>query len=195
MFPSTSFYFIALQAICLSSDGTSHRNIKYEARHPTYAAPTHTVNPNEPQTAFRTRVIEIDHALDHTAQSQYEGWEITSQKIAETYQNSPLSHRDALDGLSYDADDIWRKMVAHNADHAKDVRASAGKCVDKKQSVVEMDLGREEIAAMTDEEAKDVLWKVVKEMCDDPAGLDPKYFRLCNYFNPADNIVCAQFTP
>jgi hypothetical protein len=39
-----------------------------------------------------------------------------------------------------------------------------------------MDLGREEIAAMTDEEAKDVLWKVVKEMCDDPAGLDPKYF-------------------
>ncbi|KAJ7347877.1 hypothetical protein DFH08DRAFT_698722 [Mycena albidolilacea] len=161
------------KAICLSSDGTSHRNIKYEARHLTYAAPTYTVNPNEPQTAFRTRVVDIDHALDHTAQSQYEGWEIASRKIAETYQNSPLSRRDALDGLSYDANDMWRKMVAHNADHAKDVRASAGKCVDKKQLVAEMDLGREEIAAMTDEEAKDVLWKVVQEMCDDPAGLDP----------------------
>jgi hypothetical protein len=67
--------------------------------------------------------------------------------------------------------------------------------VDKKQLVVEMDLGREEIAAMTDEEAKDVLWKVVEEVCDDPAGLDPKYFRLCNGFNTADIIVCAQFTP
>jgi hypothetical protein len=32
-------------------------------------------------------------------------------------------------------------------------------------------------------------------MCDDPAGLDPKYFRLCNDFNPAHNIVCTQFTP
>jgi hypothetical protein len=106
MFSSTSFYFIGLQAICLSSDGTSHRNIKYEARHLTYAAPTYTVNLNEPQTAFRTRVVDIDHALDHTAQSQYEGWEIASRKIADTYQNSPLSRRDALNGLSYDADDM-----------------------------------------------------------------------------------------
>jgi hypothetical protein len=79
------------------------------------------VDPNKPQTAFRMCVVNIKHALDHTAQNQYKGWEIASQKITETYQNSPLSRCDALNSLSYNADDMWRKMVAHNADHVKDV--------------------------------------------------------------------------
>ncbi|KAJ7446015.1 hypothetical protein B0H11DRAFT_1824637, partial [Mycena galericulata] len=64
------------KALCLSSDGTSHQNIKYEARHITYDAPTYTTDPNEPATTFCTRVVDIDHALDHTAQSQYEGWDV-----------------------------------------------------------------------------------------------------------------------
>ncbi|KAJ7652776.1 hypothetical protein DFH06DRAFT_1093802 [Mycena polygramma] len=160
------------KAICLSSDGTSHRNIKYEARHLTYAAPTYNSDPNAPQTAFRTRVVEVNHALDHTAQSQYEGWDIVNQKIVDAYTNSPLGSRDLLQGNSWELDDLWRKMVAYNSDHASDVRCAAGKCITRKRSVAESDLGREEIEAMTEEALEEVLWEVVQEMVDDPAGLD-----------------------
>ncbi|KAF8173537.1 hypothetical protein K438DRAFT_1610596 [Mycena galopus ATCC 62051] len=162
------------KAVCLSSHGTSHRNVKYEARHLTYAAPTYSADPTEPETAFKTRVMEIDHALDHTAQSQYEAWEIASRKIAETYNNSPLARRDAQEGLAYDPDDIWRKMVAHNADHANDVRVSAAKCTEKKRLVAERDIGKEELDAMSNTEVEAALWDVVQEMCEDPAALDPK---------------------
>ncbi|KAJ7877260.1 hypothetical protein B0H14DRAFT_3436212 [Mycena olivaceomarginata] len=155
-------------------DGTSHRNIKYEARHVTSAAPTYSTDPTEPKTTFRTRVVEVDHALDHTAQSQYEVWEVATQKIAEIYSKSPLARRDSVEGYSFEADDLWRKYVAYSSDHAADVRLAAAKCIDKKQLVVEGDLGNTELAAMTDAEVEVALWEVVKEMCDDPDGLDPR---------------------
>ncbi|KAF8134119.1 hypothetical protein K438DRAFT_1787305 [Mycena galopus ATCC 62051] len=115
--------------------------------------------------------LQLAHEL---ARTKYEGWEIASRKIADTYANSPLARRDALQGHNYDADDIWRKMVAHNADHANDVRASAAKCIEKKHSVAEVDFGQKSLEGMTDAEVEDALWEVVEEMCDDPAVLDPK---------------------
>ncbi|KAF8183081.1 hypothetical protein K438DRAFT_1767136 [Mycena galopus ATCC 62051] len=114
----------------------------------------------------------MNHALDHTAQSQYEGWEIAGRQIAETYSHSPLGRRDAQEGLAYDPDDIWCKMVAHNTDHANDVWASAAKCIEKKRLVAEKDLGKEQLDAMSETEVEEALWDVVQEMCDDPAALD-----------------------
>ncbi|KAJ7927083.1 hypothetical protein B0H13DRAFT_2312862 [Mycena leptocephala] len=143
-------------SICLSSDGTSNRNIKYEARHITYKSPTYTTDPNAPQEVFSTRLVEVDHALDHTAQTQYEGWDVANDKIIDTYINSPLARRDALEGVSYEADDLWRKTVAYSADHASDVRLAAHKVKDRKQLVVESDLGRQEI--------ENALWDVLQEM-------------------------------
>ncbi|KAJ7460120.1 hypothetical protein B0H11DRAFT_1736746 [Mycena galericulata] len=162
------------KAICLSSDGTSDHNIKYEGRHMTYSAPTYSTDQNAPQEAFKTRVIEVDHTLDHTAQSQYDGWDITNQKIIDAYINSPLGRRDALEGYSYEKDDLWRKTVAYNSDHASDVRSAARKCAERKQSVIEGDLGQKEIALMTESELEDALWDVVQETCDDPDTLDPR---------------------
>ncbi|KAJ7183448.1 hypothetical protein C8R46DRAFT_883756 [Mycena filopes] len=166
------------KAVTLSSDGTSHRNIKYESRHLTYAAPTYTKDSAAPQTAFRTRVVEVQHALDHTAQSQYEGWEIVSKIIEDTYSNSPLARRDKLEGLAFEADDMWRKMVAYNADHAADVKSTARKCTDKKAFVAERDLGKSALKNMSDKEVEDALWDVLQEIHDDPDGLDPKYVQL-----------------
>ncbi|KAJ7174753.1 hypothetical protein C8R46DRAFT_892050 [Mycena filopes] len=162
------------KAVTLSSDGTSHRNIKYESRHLTYAAPTYTNDSDTPQTAFRTRVVEVQHALDHTAQSQYEGWEVVSKIIEDTYSNSPLARRDKSEGLSFEADDMWRKMVAYNADHAADVKSTARKCTEKKALVAERDLGKSALESMGDTEVEDALWDVLQEIHDDPDGLDPK---------------------
>ncbi|KAF7334122.1 hypothetical protein MVEN_02318000 [Mycena venus] len=160
------------KAICLSSDGTSNRNIKYEARHITYKAPTYDTNPDAPQEAAATRLVEVDHALDHTAQTQYEGWDVANQRIVDTYNNSPLARRDALDGLSYEADDLYRKTVSYAADHASDVRLAAHKVKERKQLVVESDLGRQEITSMSDSEVEQALWDVLQEMHDDPESLD-----------------------
>ncbi|KAF7377133.1 hypothetical protein MSAN_00132400 [Mycena sanguinolenta] len=158
--------------VCLSSDGTSVRNIQVEARHLTYAPPTYTTDPEAPQTAFPTRVVGVANALDHTAQTQFEGWEEVNRDIFETYMNSPLAKRDSLEGYQLEQDDLWRKMVAYNSDHAADVRLTARKCGEKRQAVVETDVGRQELEHMTTEEAEDALWEVVEEICDDPATLN-----------------------
>ncbi|KAJ6452895.1 hypothetical protein C8R47DRAFT_997938 [Mycena vitilis] len=161
--------------VCLSSDGTSVRNLQCEARHLTYAAPTYNPDPDAPQTEFRTRVVGVDYALDHTAQTQFEGWEEVNGKIVDAYMNSPLAQRDALQGHGYELNDLWRKMVAYNGDHAADVRLTARKCKDKKRDVVESDLGRQEIDAMSEQEVEEALWDVVQEICDDPDGLEPRF--------------------
>ncbi|KAF8164043.1 hypothetical protein K438DRAFT_1545983, partial [Mycena galopus ATCC 62051] len=124
------------KALCLSSDGTSDRNIKYEARHITYTAPTYSNDPSAPQEAVATRLVEVDHALDHTAQSQFDGWDITNTKLVDVYINSPLRRRDKLEGYAYEADDLWRKTVAYNSDHAADVVLVAQKTKERKQDVV-----------------------------------------------------------
>jgi hypothetical protein len=96
--------------LSLSSDGTSNRNIKYEARHFTLKVPTYSPDPNAPTEAFATRLVEVNHALDHTAQTQYEGWDVINDKIVDTYANSPLGHRDALEGFTYVRDDFIAKV-------------------------------------------------------------------------------------
>ncbi|KAJ6473747.1 hypothetical protein C8R45DRAFT_769693, partial [Mycena sanguinolenta] len=168
--------------LCLSSDGTSVRNIQVEARHITYEAPTYATDPEAPQTAFRTRVVGVAHALDHTAQTQFDGWEEASRDIFETYMNSPLAKRDSVEGYDYEQDDLWRKMVAYNADHAADVRLTARKCGEKRQAVIENDLGKQELEHMTVEEAEDALWEVVEEICDDPDTLNRKSVQIYIFF-------------
>jgi hypothetical protein len=161
-------------ALCLSSDGTSNHNIKYEARHITYTAPTYSTDPNAAQEAVATRLVEVDHALDHTAQSQFDGWDITNAKIIDVYLNSPLARRDALEGFSYAADDLFRKTVAYNSDHAADVVSVAHKTKDRKLALIEGDLGRAKLQKMSEAEAEKALWDVAREICDDPDGLDDR---------------------
>ncbi|KAJ7353020.1 hypothetical protein DFH08DRAFT_804606 [Mycena albidolilacea] len=150
------------KALCLSSDGTSHRNIKYEAHHITYTAPTYSTDLNAPQQAVVTRLVDLDHALDHTSQSQFDRWDLNNTKIIDLYINSPLGRHDTLEGHAYEADDMWRKVVAYNSDHAADVIG-----------VIEKDLGRKQLEGMSMAEAEAALWDVVCETCDDPDSLDP----------------------
>ncbi|KAJ7321999.1 hypothetical protein DFH08DRAFT_818376 [Mycena albidolilacea] len=133
------------KALCLSSDGTSHRNIKYEACHITYTAPTYSTDPNAPQQAVVTRLVDLDHALDHTSQSQFDGWDLNNAKIIDLYINSPLGRRDTLEAHAYEADDMWRKVVAYNSDHAADVVSAAYKSKNRKIGVIEKDLGRKQL--------------------------------------------------
>lgn len=162
----------------MSSDGTSNRNIKYEARHITLKAPTYASDPNLPSEAFATRLVEVNHAPDHTAQTQYKGWDVINDKIIDTYTNSPLGRRDALEGVTYERDDLYRKGIAYNSDHAADVRLAARKFKERKQLVIEGDLGREQIRGMSDEDVEILLWAVLQEIHDDPDGLDSKYSSL-----------------
>lgn len=150
------------------------RNLQVESRHISYNAPTYTADPDAPQTAIRTRVVGVTNSLNHTAQTQFEGWEEANRDIFETYTNSPLAKRDTLKGYTYEQDDMWRNMMTFNSDHAADVRLVARKCGEKKRSVVETDLGEEQLENMSADEVEDALWEVVQEICDDPAGLDKK---------------------
>jgi hypothetical protein len=90
---------------------------------------------------------------------------------------SPLGSRASLEGYSWELDDLWRKMVVYNSDHAADVRLAANKCIDRKRAVAESDLGWKEIDDMDDAEVEAALWDVVQEIYDDQDGLQPGYFR------------------
>ncbi|KAJ7257743.1 hypothetical protein C8J57DRAFT_1516628 [Mycena rebaudengoi] len=150
------YELVRAKAVCLSSDRTSRRNIKYEARHVSYSVPTYSTDANAAQEAFTTRL--------------YEGWDITNQKIIDAYINSPLGHRNSLEGYSYELDDLWRKMVAYNSDHAADVRSCAVKCGERKKAVITGDMARKATEEMTNSEVRATFWEVVRETCDDPEG-------------------------
>jgi hypothetical protein len=122
-----------------------------------------------------TRLVDLDHALDHTSQSQFDGWDLNNAKIIDLYINSALGRCDTLEGHAYEADDMWRKVVAYNSDHAADVVSAAYKSKDRKIGVIEKDLGRKRLEGMSMAEAEATLWDVVRETCDDPDSLDPKY--------------------
>ena len=58
-------------AFGVSSDGTTIKRVNYEARHLTLRVPNYKDPTAKP--VFRTRVLDLDHAHDHTAQTQLEG--------------------------------------------------------------------------------------------------------------------------
>jgi hypothetical protein len=118
--------------------------------------------------------VEVDHALDHTAQSQFDGWDITNVKIIDVYLNSPLAQQDALEGFAYAADNLFRKTVAYNSDHAPDVVSVAHKTKDRELALIEDDLGRAQLQKMSEPEAEKALWDVAREICDDPDHLDDR---------------------
>ncbi|KAJ7508798.1 hypothetical protein B0H11DRAFT_1703638 [Mycena galericulata] len=171
--------FARAPAIVLSSDGTSHRNIKYHARHATLQVPTYTNDPTAPQTAFKTRVIEIKHAIEDTADAQFGAWDVINHHIVQAYSNSPLGRRDALSGVRYEEKDLWRKLMSYHGDHAADVKCVARKCKDRKREVVQGDLGQCGIEEMTEDDVEEALWCVIDELCEEAEKDLPSYGLSC----------------
>ncbi|KAJ7237982.1 hypothetical protein C8J57DRAFT_1727742 [Mycena rebaudengoi] len=125
-----------------SSDGTTLRGITAESRHITLLVPSYApgVDDSDQSTwSHRTRFMEVDFALDHTAQRQFEGTLEAANRIADVYSRSPLAvqQKRVMDKNIY-----WRKKIGEMKDHAADGKKGFKLSEEHKRNIVIQDLGR-----------------------------------------------------
>ena len=66
----------------MSSDGTAHKNIQYLSRHVAIIPP----NDDAPKDFF----IGITPEVNHTTNTQFEGWKTTIHDLCEAYNKCPI---------------------------------------------------------------------------------------------------------
>ncbi|KAM5530155.1 hypothetical protein V8D89_016178 [Ganoderma adspersum] len=116
------------RSFTISSDATSNRHTDYMGRHmairaPDYstqtpsAADTHSESSN-PQLAMpKNRLLGVESAINHTSETQVEGWKTKFQKLVDAYNKSPLAQRLKV---SLTVEDCAIKLKGVGGDHAAD---------------------------------------------------------------------------
>ncbi|KAI9064676.1 hypothetical protein FKP32DRAFT_1611112 [Trametes sanguinea] len=94
----------------ISGDATMNRCINYEARH------IHVPNKLEP-SHIQTRLLGVESSINHTSESQLDGWTTCLESLAGTFNKSPLALRDKV---TISAEDCTVKLAGMGGDHAAD---------------------------------------------------------------------------
>ncbi|KAJ7210374.1 hypothetical protein GGX14DRAFT_625342 [Mycena pura] len=149
----------------LSSDGTTIKRVNYEARHLTLRTPDYK-NPDT-TPVFKTRVLDLNHAHDHTAVTQLEGDLAAGAAITNAYRNSPIYD---AEGAPLDTDDFLRKQKWQNMDHAKDGKKKLDLMREAKLHVVKGDLGKEKWAELAPLDRFNATCAVSEEDLEDELG-------------------------
>ena len=100
-------------AITLSGDGTTHKNIQYSSRH-AVAIPKDN---DPPKDCF----LGVTPEVNHTTDTQFEGWKQTIQHLCDNYNNSPLGSAEPANPTH-----IWGKVRGYLSDHASDQKKLSG---------------------------------------------------------------------
>ncbi|KAJ7614870.1 hypothetical protein FB45DRAFT_758179 [Roridomyces roridus] len=147
-----------------SSDSTTHRGMTVECRHITLPTPSYApgVDDNDQSTwSYETRFVEVAQALDHTAQSQFEGTKEVANRLADLYNRSPLSEQERR---TIDKNDYWRKKMGECRDHASDGKKAFELSAAHKKNIIVEDLGR---AAIEDDADTSGILLAMLNMTDD----------------------------
>lgn len=120
------------------------RHVNYESRHITLPIPNYKDPKAKP--VMKTVMLELNHAHDHTAQTQFDGDLAAGAAITNAYRNSPIydEHDTPLD-----EDDFLRKQKSQNLDHAADGKKKVNITRERKLRVVQKDLGKVKLAEMS----------------------------------------------
>jgi hypothetical protein len=97
----------------MSGDGTTHKNIQFSSRHVTVISS----NDGHPKDLFLGVVPEVNHTTD----TQFEGWKQTIQDLCNTYNKSPLGNT-----IPASSTKIWEKLKGYLSDHASDQKKLSG---------------------------------------------------------------------
>jgi hypothetical protein len=134
--------FLSFLGFVESSDGTTARGVTVESRHITLRVPSYTPDVDDSDEATwetRTRFVDVEPALDHTAQRQFDGTMEAAGRIADAYTRSPVA---AKDQQTMEKDDYLRKKMGEMKDHAADGKKGFKISAGEKRDVVIRDLGR-----------------------------------------------------
>ncbi|TFK64123.1 hypothetical protein BDN72DRAFT_926206 [Pluteus cervinus] len=126
-----------------SSDGTTNRKVNLESRHLHYLAPTYLPGVDDDDKSTwkpQSRFGVVETALNHQAETQFQGTKAFAENVAATYSNSPLARRD---GRTMEINDYPRKIEFLGSDHANDAKLKVEKVGDWREDVITSDIGEE----------------------------------------------------
>jgi hypothetical protein len=148
------------EGFTMSSDGTTHRHVNFEARHIHMKVPNYCSS-DLSQEKHKSRIIDVDSATDHSGQTQLDGWKTKLNDLVELYNQSPLSHRC---GVTLILSDLFAKLKGMSGDHAKDQKKLAGLLEETKHFFLQQSLGKEKLLGMNTSQFVDLLMKVNEKL-------------------------------
>ncbi|KAJ3012717.1 hypothetical protein NUW54_g1789 [Trametes sanguinea] len=149
------------EGFTISGDGTSHRRVNYEARHmlthvPAQATEPHTCAGSSRDSSHQSppaqcadwvpknRTLGVASSVDHTSETQLQGWQQTLHGLVQAYNQSPLAQRD---GGALALEDCITKLAGMSGDHASDQLKTHGLVRNWKREMTYLVLGRDRIAS------------------------------------------------
>lgn len=129
-------------ALTISGDGTTHKNVGYEAKHINMLVPDYLLD----QAKHKSRLIGVDSAPDHSSQTQADGWSSKIEEILDLYNQSPLA-KGSQNALCLA--DFFARLQGMNSDHAKDQKKLAALLQEIKEALLHKSLGEESLIEMS----------------------------------------------
>ncbi|KAJ7621714.1 hypothetical protein DFH06DRAFT_1143459 [Mycena polygramma] len=144
------------QGVTLSSDGTTHKNINLESHRAT------VINQDgEKQTFF----LGIGMAINHTSETQLEGWEELIEAAYLIYKTSARCQ------TADDAQDFWLKVTGWHSDHTEDQK-KLFRLVEAMKLRLERECrGERAIAQMVPAQWADLLFRVSQDAVTATGGI------------------------
>ncbi|KAJ6517945.1 hypothetical protein C8R47DRAFT_960123 [Mycena vitilis] len=144
------------KGVTLSSDGTTHKNINLESRRATVIG-----QDNKKQTFF----LGIQMAVNHTSETQLEGWEELVEILYSVYKTS--SRSETVD----DAREFWLKVTGWHSDHAEDQKKLFRLAALLKIRLEREKRGEQTIHQMLPGELADMIFQVSQDAVADAGGI------------------------
>lgn len=149
----------------LSSDGTSDKHVNYESRHVAYANPSTTSETG----SHVIRMLDVSSSVDHTSETQFEGWKQSFSDLVELYNASPLARR-LLSTLSLP--ELAKKIKGMNGDHASDQKKTFNLIGAWKHTLTVQDLGEQRMATKSQSELEELTAKDHAKKIEDIGGVE-----------------------
>ncbi|KAF9233996.1 hypothetical protein BU15DRAFT_53177, partial [Melanogaster broomeanus] len=143
------------QGITFSSDGTTHKNINYQSRHITYTSH---------DGLGITRFAGIQHEVDHTSQTQLDGWKAMIANLYSTY--------NACMNGSLDPRQFMLKVKGFLTDHAEDQKKLVRLFVEWKRACERDIRGETALKSMPPDDVIAILWQMTQDALSAVGGLE-----------------------
>ncbi|SJL02694.1 uncharacterized protein ARMOST_06028 [Armillaria ostoyae] len=144
------------KGLTISGDGTTHKNNNLESHHAT------VIDENNHKTQF---FLGIQMAVNHTSETQLEGWVDLVDDLYSIYKHSPHCQS------GEDARDFWITVTGMHTDHAEDQKKLFQLLQTWKQRCEHEKRGEETILKSTPHELLDILFKVSQEAIINAGGM------------------------
>ncbi|KAF9233214.1 hypothetical protein BU15DRAFT_54211 [Melanogaster broomeanus] len=135
--------------ITFSSDGTTHKNISYQSHHITYSTPN---------GKGVTRFAGIGHEVNHTSDTQLEGWKELINRMCTVYDAcmAASGQEKTMNPL-----ELVAKVKGFLTDHAEDQKKLVRLFIEWKEACEREVRGRRAISVLPPNDVATLLWQVM----------------------------------